>query len=82
METTLLEHGFDISPTTVYGVLVVILAIANVMQYRTNRMLVETIIKLNQDSVATMHDFIAVAQNTMDAVNDVRDRILDKLIGK
>lgn len=82
METTVIEHGFNISPTTVYGFLVVILAIGNIIQFRQNKALVEKIISLNQDSVTATQAILAIVNTTNAAISDIRDRILEKLIEK
>ena len=58
MEQELIEPLFNIGPDTVYGALVTLLLIFNVMQWRSNTAMSKTIIKQNEEHLKDIQEFL------------------------
>ena len=80
METQALERLWHIGPDTVYGALVAVLLLFNVIQYRRNRKLEDNLIALNRDANAALSTIVNAIDMVKNDMAEIRERMLSKLL--
>lgn len=82
METQALEHLWAISPDTVFGALVAVLLLFNIIQYRRNRKLEDNLIALNRDANGALSTIVNTIQMMKNDQDEMRHTLLDKILSK
>lgn len=76
------ERLWDLTPDTIYGILVVLLFFANVIQWRKNQALVEMLLEMQREVVPTNQAVLNFMAEVRDHVKDMKEGMLQKLLSK
>ena len=74
-----INRSFEVSPTTVFGVLVGLLFIAVIYLAWNNQRLSNKLIELNVDTVAGLKDLTTIIQSFQKNIDYTREHILDNI---
>lgn len=82
MEAQALEKLWNISPDAVYGALVAVLLLFNIIQYRRNRKLEDNLITLNRDVNTALAVTVNAITMMKDDVTEMRASFLPTILKK
>ncbi len=77
--TSLIEHSWNMTSLTVYGIAFTVMLAFNIMQWRRNQQLTDIIVEANDRYQESAVNFIVVVKQTLAIVEDMRDKMLTKL---
>lgn len=80
MEENLIEHSWNMTSLTVYGIAFTVLLAFNIMQWRRNQQLMDTIVAANDRYAQSATEFIVVVKQTLEAVQEMKDKMLTKFL--
>lgn len=80
MEPSLIEHSWNMTSLTVYGIAFTVMLAFNIMQWRRNQQLTDTIVEANERYANSAVDFIVVVKQTLAAVEEMKDKMLTKFL--
>ena len=79
-EITFIEKLWDTNSLTVYGILVVLLVIFNVFQWRRNQSLTDLIMEQHKEIVPTYAAVLARLEKVTEDIPEVKNKVLEKLL--
>lgn len=79
-EITFIEKLWDTNSLTVYGILVVLLVIFNVFQWRRNQSLTDLIMEQHKEIVPTYAAVLARLEKVTEDIAEVKNKVLEKLL--
>jgi hypothetical protein len=82
MEPNVIEHLWDTKPTTVFGILVVLLVLANIAQWRRNTKLEDMLLDMQREVLPTHQAVLNFMAEVRDDVKEVKDKFITKLLSK
>lgn len=80
MEPSLIEHSWNMTSLTVYGIAFTVMLAFNIMQWRRNQQLTDTIVEANERYANSAVEFIVVVKQTLEAVQEMKDKMLTKFL--
>jgi hypothetical protein len=80
--TNLIEHTWNTTPLTVFGILVTLLVFANFVQWRRNSQLQDIILEQNAAYTQAAVDFTLLMRQTLESVEEIKSKMLSKFLDK
>jgi len=80
METNLIEHSWNMTSLTVYGIAFTVMLAFNIMQWRRNQQLTDIIVEANDRYQQSAVDFTVVVRQTLNVVEEMKDKMLSKFL--
>ena len=79
-DNTIIERLWDTNSLTVYGILVVLLFIFNVFQWRRNQALTDIMIEQQKEMLPTYSAVLEALRTVSADVEEMKEKILNRLL--